>query len=488
MPDDPGPSAWQQLPSLGGPNPPVPPGPPDALASVPPDFGPGEAPGLGALAPDAVVMPLGQRRPRGRALLTVAAAVALVGAGTGTSLALSGGSAGGAATPAGAVSALFTALGNSDVIGMLDSVAPGERDAIEPGLEDIFGQFKRLGILSTGADLGDVTGLSAQYKGFATSTDQLAPDVAAVTVTGGSGTGSVDPGQLPLATYFKDLLGVALNGTPHTATSPASGPLVLGTEEVGGSWYVSLGYSIAINVLKGEGQSGAPPASTALQAVGASTPQGAVQALFDDVSNFDLGGLLADFPPDEMAALDAYAPDWLPQAQSALDTAKTEVSIGFSNLNFTTQPLSDGTLVQVGPGMTFQLSAHGANVSYANGCVTEQYQGRVTHECRSQEIGSVDKIVQMLPASVQPVLERLLSAKPDEGFVTVEENGSWFVSPLRTAFQSVSAWLALFQPSDIQTFISSAPAIKADIQKYFEQLVPELSGRVPSLAALGQAS
>ena len=194
MPDDPGPSAWQQLPPLPsdfGP-------PPPAFGSVPPDAGPGEAPGLGAPAPDAVVMPLGHRRPRGRALLTVAAAVALVGAGTGTSLALSGGSSGGAATPAAAVSDLFTALGNSDVIGMLDAVAPGERDAIEPGLEDIFGQFKRLGILSTDADLGDVTGLSAQYEGFATSTDQLAPDVAAVTVTGGSVTGSVDPGQLPL--------------------------------------------------------------------------------------------------------------------------------------------------------------------------------------------------------------------------------------------------------------------------------------------------
>jgi hypothetical protein len=182
------------------------------------------------------------------------------------------------------------------------TTASGSEGLSRSQAEDIFGQFKRLGILSTDADLGDVTGLSAQYKGFATSTDQLAPDVAAVTVTGGSVTGSVDPGQLPLATYFKDLLGVALNGTPHTATSPASGPLVLGTEEVGGNWYVSLGYSIAINVLKGEGQSGAPPAaSTALQAVGASTPQGAVQALFDDVSNFDLGGLLADFPPDEMA-------------------------------------------------------------------------------------------------------------------------------------------------------------------------------------------
>ena len=176
--------------------------------------------------------------------------------------------------------------------------------------------MKRLGILSGDADLGDLTGLSAQYTGFTTSTDDLAPDVAAVTVTGGSTTGTVDPSQLPLASYFKDLLGVALNGKPHTATSPASGPIVFGTEEVDGSWYVSLGYTIAINALKGEGQSGAPPAaSEALQAAGASTPQGAVQAIFTDVSNLDLAGLLADLAPDEMAALDAYAPDWLPRAE-----------------------------------------------------------------------------------------------------------------------------------------------------------------------------
>ncbi len=481
MPNDPGPGAWQQLPPRGGPGAPALDARPDAgLDARPRPRPPTPLSPRPRSWPSATVAP-------GAGLLTMAAAVALVGAGTGTSLALSAGSAGGAASPAAAVSDLVTALGNSDVIGMLDALAPGERDAIEPGLEGIFGQFKRLGILSADADLGDVTGVSAKYGGFTTSTDPLAPGVAAVTVTGGSVTGSVDPGQLPLATYFKDLLGVALNGTVHTATSPASGPLVLGTEEVGGSWYVSLGYSIAINVLKGEGQSGAPPAaSSALAAVGASTPEGAVQALFGAVSNLDLGGLLADFPPDEMAALDAYAPDWLPQAQSALDKAKTKVSIEFSNLSFTTQALSDGTLVRLGPGLAFQLSAQGANVSYANGCVTEQSQGRLTHECRSQEMASLDKFIAMLPASLQAVVERLVSSKPDEGFVTVQEDGSWFVSPLRTAFQSVSAWLALFQPSDIQTFISAVPALKADIQKYFEQLAPELGERVPSLAALGQ--
>jgi hypothetical protein len=169
-------------------------------------------------------------------------------------------------------------------------------------------------VLSADADLADLTGLSAQYQGFTISTDQLAPGVAAVTVTGGTTTGSVDPSQLPLASYFKDLLGVALNGKPHTETSPASAPMVLGTEEVGGSWYVSLGYSIAINDLKGQGQSGAPPAAS-----------------------------------EALPALDAYAPDWLPWAQSAIDSVKAEVSIVFANLSFALE-LIDYCRAQQGVG------------------------------------------------------------------------------------------------------------------------------------------
>ena len=106
---------------------------------------------------------------------------------------------------------------------------------------------------------------------------------------------------------------------------------------------------------------------------------------------------------------------------------KGDVSIVFSNLTFTTQVLGDGTLVQVGKGLTLNVNARGMNLSYANGCVTATYQGQTTHSCRSQELGTVDKVIQALPPAVQPVLERLTSASPDEGFMTVEENGSWFV-------------------------------------------------------------
>ena len=158
----------------------------------------------GTKEPDVTILPLRPTAGGDTCFLTIAAVVALVGAGTGTSLALSGTTATGASTPAGAASNCSNALGHSDVIGMLDALAPGERDAIEPGLQNIFDQLKRLGILSAGADLGNLTGLSAQYKDFTATTDQLTPGVAAVTLTGGSVTGSVDPSQVPLGGYFKD--------------------------------------------------------------------------------------------------------------------------------------------------------------------------------------------------------------------------------------------------------------------------------------------
>jgi hypothetical protein len=186
-----------------------------------------------------------------------------------------------------------------------------------------------------------------------------------------------------------------------------------------------------------------------------------------------------------MAALDAYAPDRLARAQSAIDREKGKVSIAFSNLSFTTRALGDGTLVQVGPGLTVDISADGAHVSYANGCVTVDYQGRTDHQCRSQDAQAIDRYLQALPAPVRPIFERLTSASPDDGVVTVEENGSWFVSPVRTALQAVSSWLALFQASDIQTIISSLPAMKADVQKYLQQLGADVGGRAPSLAPLG---
>jgi hypothetical protein len=240
---------------------------------------------------------------------------------------------GGASSPAAAVQQMIDALNKSDVIGVLDNLDPGERNAVEPGLEDIFGDLKRIGVLSSTADISDITGIDISEQGLAISTDQLTPDVAAVTMSGGTNSEAVDPGQLPLGSYFQGLVNKAMNSRSVSTSSPSSATTTLGTVKVDGGWYVSIGYSIAINALRSSGQSGAPPATGQLQPVGASSPQGAVQALFRSVSQLDLTGLLADLDPDELAAVDAYAPDWLPGAQSALDKLQGQVSIQFGNLS-----------------------------------------------------------------------------------------------------------------------------------------------------------
>ena len=417
---------------------------------------------------------------RGWAVTAIASAVVLVAAGTGASLVLAGSTGGGgASSPAAAVQQMVDALNKSDVIGVLDNLAPGERNALEPGLKDIFGQLKRIGVLSSTADISDVTGLHISEQDLVTSTDQLTPDVAAVTVSGGTNSESVDPGQLPLGSYFEGLLDTAMNSRSVSTTGPNSGSETLGTLKVDGGWYVSLGYSIAIDVLRSSGQSGAPPV-TGLQPVGASSPQGAVQALFSDVSQLDLSGLLADLDPEELAAVDAYAPDWLPSAQTALDKVRGQVSIGFGNLSFTTGPVDGGTLVKLGNGITLSVKALGVDFEYANGCYTVTGKGTSEHECVSGGSQYVAKLLDLLPPAVQPIFKRLTTTGPDTGFVTVQENGKWYVSPTRTYLDAISAELSEFQPGDIQTIIQNASGIGNAIERYEGQAMNGQGFKLPS--------
>lgn len=452
---------------------------------------PGWRPGVGASPNDSVAAhdilspitaPIAprERTRRGRAWLAVASAVVLAVVGTSTSVVLAGAGGGGAGSPAAAVQHLVDALNKSDVIGMLDALDPGERNALEPGLEDIFGQLKRLGVLSSTADLSAITGIDISEQGLSISTDQLTPSVAAVTVSGGTNTEGLSPNQLPLGSYFQRLVDQALSGRSVTTTGPNSGSTTLGTVRVDGGWYVSLGYSIAIDALRASGRSGAPPATGELQAAGASSPQGAVEALFNDASQLDLSALLADLDPGEMAAVDAYAPDWLPTTQAALDKAHQSVRIQFGNLNFTTEPTDGGTLVKLGQGLTVTIEGQGTVLQYANGCYTYTVEGTTRHQC-AQGSSQFAQLKTFLPPAVQPIFTRVTTMKPNIGFVTVDQGGKWYVSPTRTYLEAISDFLAELRPGDIQTVINNASGIGSGFEKYLQQ---QMGSAFPGTGAL----
>ena len=86
--------------------------------------------------------------------------MAIVGTGTFAVARMAGDDeAGGAATPEEAGLAFFEALGNEDLLGMVEVMLPGERDALRGPITDIVEELTRLEVLSDEADAAAVTGV-----------------------------------------------------------------------------------------------------------------------------------------------------------------------------------------------------------------------------------------------------------------------------------------------------------------------------------------
>ena len=89
----------------------------------------------------------------GKIIGAAVGAVAIVGAGTFAVARIAGDDdAGGAATPEEAGLAFVEAIGNEDLLGMVDVLLPGEREALRGPLSDIVDELQRLEVLSEDAD------------------------------------------------------------------------------------------------------------------------------------------------------------------------------------------------------------------------------------------------------------------------------------------------------------------------------------------------
>ena len=392
---------------------------------------------------------------KGRRIAAVIVAVCLVGGGVGTAVAVSGGS-GGSPTPVSAVTRLLAAADHSDLLGALDAIVPGERAALEPGMTGFVDELGRLNVLSHSLDLSSVGGMSFQFKGVTMSTTTLSPTLVAVRLTGGSVTGTLDARKLPIGSFVSGLVAGRLPQKIETSTGAVStGREAIVTENVSGTWYVSLGYTIAYDALTSAGRPASPPASGAVVAVGASTPEGAVRALLDDTAAFNLGGVLSDLPPGEIGALQSYAPLFVPRAGAELAHARSLVTVKITSLALSSSAVAGGTFVKVGD-LGLSVKYHGETFGLEGGCLTVSTAAGTARECPSKVMVSkvLGSLIAAFPPSLRPLLDRLTKFRPAVGFVTVQENGQWFVSPVLTMSDEVNGFLAVLQPGGLVAFAS----------------------------------
>ena len=306
---------------------------------------------------------------------------------------------------------LLNAADHSDLLGAVDALVPGEQAAFKSGAMGLVAQLIRLKVLSPGVNLSHIGGVSLRFTGITTRTEMLTSSLAAVAITGGTGTASVEARKLPLGSFVSGLV----RGLLPTRAQHVDGAGLDRSQrdrDRGCRWDLvrQPGVHDRLRAAREQGLSGMPPASQRSRArAGSASPEGAVRALVDDTASLNLAGMIGDLPPGEMGALQNYAPLFLGKAEAALAKVRSELRLKITSMDLSASAVAGGTLVRVsGVGLTARYD--GITFSYKDGCVTYTRAGQTFRQCLSTpaaktEIKSIRAgLLGLLPRSLRALL------------------------------------------------------------------------------------
>lgn len=391
--------------------------------------------------------PTERRRP-GRSRITLLAVGIALLLGGGVFAATQIGRGSGADTPAGAVDRLFDALNDEDFLGVLESLAAGERDALVGPTQNMVAELKRLEVLSGAANLRAFKGIDLRFSGLRYETTQLTGTLAAVKITRGKAEVTLDPGRLPLGAYIRETFADDLAEAEPTTDSDGvpDGDSSIVTVKEGGEWRVSLWYSVAESARLEAGLPLPDPAER-LVARGAASPEAAVDEFVRAGARFDVKRLFELLPPDEARALHDYAPLFLGDVISDLAGTKRNVTVTIRSLKSTVERNGGQALVKL-TNVAFDLTSRDPafTVKVADGCV--EIRNNRTREVKRECGDAVDGWSEAAEFFGVPA-PRLSLGQPDLGFVVVEREGQWYVSPTRTFLEGFNAILAIFDRQDL---------------------------------------
>ena len=392
-------------------------------------------------------------KPRGRTAALMVGIVAVLGTAVfaGLSLADDGNA------PEDPVRAMLEAVEQGDVLGALEQLHPGERDALRQPMTDLVDELNRLDVLR-GADLGDLSGIEVTIDDLELASERLGPDVAAVTVVGGRGSYRFAPAELPLGGFLRDLIGDGLDesasaGEDVLATDDEDD--VIATVKSGGRWYVSIGYSVAEAARR---DAGVPfdQLGDGVTPRGADSPEDAVRELVAAAQEVDVRRMVELLPPGELSALHDYAALFLDDAVAAADDARGTFDLDVSELELDSDTSGDRARVFI-RDVAFSARVGGGSITYEDGCTTTAMPGAEVFElCAGDDpeevlggMWSGGGMFGDLFGDIEPPELSFADEQPPYGIATVRVDGTWYVSPTRTILDNLVETVRLFEPADL---------------------------------------
>ena len=444
-------SEWPQRPGLDPVSEPVPP-----TWVEPVDYAvPTPAPGLPAAA---------RRKPGRRLAVGVVGVFALLATGLAVTQ-LTG--ADGAGSPEEAVQAFFDAVADEDAVGVLESLAPAERDLLVPSIRKLADQLDRVEV-SEDVDLQKVGGVDLTVTDLELRTKGLHPDVAAVEVSGGT---------IAIAAKLADLpLGQALSGAlaeegdvdldeQIDESSPID--LTLVTVKSGDGWHVSPLYSLA-EAARASSDAPVPDFGNGILAKGADSPEAAVEAMVTAFNDQDYTRMVELTPPDSMAVLHDYGPGLLRAEEDANDGDRGDDGVSLDDVELGEPEGSGDTRRLSLDGYRLAMSYDGEesmSYTYDGSCITATMPTWTSSVDDVSE--SVDETEESKSCvgdatggrfgfgSVLPPAGPLMLGPGEADIVVVQRDGAWYVDPARTILDTLLLNVEAMSPEQAERMVES---------------------------------
>jgi hypothetical protein len=389
-------------------------------------------------------------------------AVFAVAAGAFAAVNLAAGGRTGAASPEAAVEQFFGALADEDLIGMLEVLDTGERDVLIAFVSQLESDLSRLGITED-VDLGDVPGIDFEVEGLQVSSVELTTGLSEVTIDAGWLSYRTEPESVPIGEVLRDLIEandgeVDIREERDQADLGQTEDFFLVAVESGGRWHLSLSFTIAEYARRDAGLE-VPSLDAGVVPQGGSDPEDAVRQFVDAAADLDLERMIALLPPDEMRALQAYAPLFLEDAQADLEQFRLEegFSMSIDELELEADSVEGATrVVPTAGSLSLDTYDGDLTVSYRDGCT--EFAGELAADVE-EELGDdqvcfddVDELDLGISDEAAAELRELGSLIADfrAGVVVVERDGAYYVDPLRTVSDLLLQAFAGIERSDLE--------------------------------------
>jgi hypothetical protein len=352
-------------------------------------------------------------------------------------------------SPEAPVQKLFDALDKEDLVGVMESLTPGERDAIMGSTQRLAGELRRIGVAGDGFDLAHLAGVNFEVTNLKLDSTAVADNLAEVRIVSGTLTTTVSLDSLPLGPALRDLANQAGVDATAKAAEPQNedlskmdAPLMVVRKN--GQWGLSLGYTLAEAARRDAGAARPDYAHPAVTPQGASSPTAAVEGLVGAIDNGDVRGMIAHLEPEEMAALYDYSSLFLPSADANAELKALAAATTISDVNLSVEGSGDTRLVKIdGFTINYDDDQVSAEVRLADGCVhvdqiqTDGSQHDAYDSCASGG-ANADALGADLGgfAGLQGLFDPSSLTK-GLGITVHQVDGKWYVSPTRTVLETL---------------------------------------------------